>query len=72
VKFLLTFHDVYSSLECRSVFRRAGVPCTIDSVPPELGLSCGYAVSGEAPDARALDALLAEHSLAYAKMIALE
>jgi len=52
--FIMTFHDIPCALEAEKAFKQAGVPCELDSVPPELGLSCGYAIRCEAEDAFAI------------------
>jgi hypothetical protein len=70
--FLLTFSDIYSSLECQKTFRRAGIKCSIDNAPANLGLSCGYAVSCEASDITAVNKILQENNIAYSKIISVE
>ncbi|MDR2477623.1 MAG: DUF3343 domain-containing protein [Treponema sp.] len=72
MSFLLTFSDIYSSLECHKAFKRAGIQCDIDNVPAELGLSCGYAVRCEAPDVMVINTTLKENSIHYSKIIALK
>jgi len=52
--FLLTFPDIPAALEGEKAFKAAGVPCEISTVPPDLGLSCGYAIRCEAEDAFAI------------------
>jgi hypothetical protein len=69
--FLLTFSDVYSSLECQKIFRRAGIKSSIDNVPAYLGLSCGYAVRCEVPDSLAVNKILQENNISYSKMISI-
>ena len=69
--FLLTFPDISSSLECEKALKRAGVPCAIDNVPPQLGLSCGYAVRCEAPDDTVIRNILKENGIGYSKILAL-
>jgi hypothetical protein len=41
----------------------------IGNVPPQLGLSCGYAVRCEAPDDTAIHTILTENGISYSKMI---
>jgi hypothetical protein len=69
--FLLTFSDIYSSLECQKTFKRAGVACSIDNVPPRLGLSCGYAVRCEVSDDIAVNKILQENNITCSKIIAI-
>ena len=69
MSFLLTFSDIYSSLECHKVFKRAGIPCDIDNVPAQFGLSCAYAVRCEVPDLMVINTILKENSINYSKII---
>ena len=69
MNFLLTFADIYSSLECRNAFKRAGIPCDIDTVPARFGLPCGYAVRCEAPDTLAIDTILSESGVSYSNIL---
>lgn len=71
MNFLLTFADIYSSLECRKAFKRAGIPSDIDNAPARFGLSCAYAVRCEVPDSMTIDTILKENHIAYSKMIPL-
>jgi hypothetical protein len=72
MSFLLTFSDIHSSLECHKAFRRAGIPCDIDNVPAQFGLSCDYAVRCEAPDSMVIDRIMQENGLTYSKIITLK
>jgi hypothetical protein len=70
--FWVTFPDVYCSLACEKTLKRAHIPCAIDNVPARFGVSCGYAVRCEAPDAAAIEKMLRENSIAYSKLVAVE
>jgi hypothetical protein len=71
MNFLLTFSDIYSSLECQKTFKRAGIPSVIDNVQAQFGLSCAYAVRCEAPDDMVINTILKENNIIYSKMIPL-
>jgi hypothetical protein len=69
--FLVTFTDIYSSLECQKVFKRVGLECDIDNVPTRLGLSCSYAIRCEVPDIMVINKILQENSITYSKIVAM-
>ncbi|MDR2602271.1 MAG: DUF3343 domain-containing protein [Spirochaetaceae bacterium] len=70
--FLLTFPDVYSSLECQKSFKRAGLKCGIENAPAEGGADCGYAVRCEAPGAAEINKYVLENNITYSKITAVK
>jgi hypothetical protein len=69
LNFLLTFSDIYDSLECHKKLKRAGIPADIDNVPAHLGLNCGYAIRVEAADAQAIDTMMQENGVTCSQII---
>jgi hypothetical protein len=67
--FLLTFFDMSSSLECHKAFKRAGLHCDIDNVPPQFGLSCDYCIKCETPDVTIINKVLQENNITHSKII---
>jgi len=48
--FLLTFPDIAEALAAGRIFKREGMAYETCATPPELGLTCAYALRCDFPD----------------------